>query len=128
MGLSTVATHCNCRALCDSPRNLPDEDIRRIADSGGVIGITFVPDFLGRNASLDTILDHLEYLVELTGIESCGFGSDFDGVGLLPDGVEDCTVWPVLFEMLEKRGWSAEDIRAVASKNWKRVFNTEKRT
>lgn len=127
MGLPTVATHCNCRSLCESPRNLPDEDIRRIADSGGVVGITFVPDFLGSKASLDDIISHLEYLVELAGVECGGFGSDYDGVKVLPEGVEDCTVWPKLFERLDKRGWSGDDIQAVASKNWKRVFNIERR-
>ncbi len=88
LGLRTVATHCNCRAVHEFPRNLPDEDIKEIASSGGVVGITFVPDFLGGNASLDTIADHLEHLVELTGINNAGFGSDFDGVKDLPYGIQ----------------------------------------
>lgn len=122
MGLRTVATHCNCRAMHDFPRNLPDEDIQEIAASGGVVGITFVPDFLADNASLDSIADHLEYLVELTDISNAGFGSDFDGVGKLPSGMKDCTVWPVLMELLDRRGWSVHDIASVAGNNWKRVF------
>ncbi len=122
LGLRTVATHCNCRAVHDVARNLPDEDIREIAASGGVVGITFVPYFLGCNASIDTIADHLEHLVELVGISSAGFGSDFDGVLDLPTGMKDCTSWPDLLEILDKRGWSDDDIASVADKNWRRVF------
>jgi membrane dipeptidase len=122
LGLRTVATHCNCRAVHDSPRNLPDEDIRAIADSGGVVGITFVPYFLGGNASLHSIADHLEHLVELTDISNAGFGSDFDGVPNLPAGIKDCTSWPEILELLDRRGWSENDIASVAGNNWKRVL------
>ncbi len=122
LGLRTVATHCNCRAVHNTPRNLPDADILEIAASGGVVGITFVPYFLGDNASLDTIADHLEHLVELVGINYAGFGSDFDGVPNLPAGIKDCTSWPDILELLDKRGWSSDDIASVAGNNWRRVF------
>jgi len=122
LGLRTVATHCNCRAVHDHPRNLPDEDIREIAASGGVVGITFVPCFLGENASLDTIAEHLEHLIELTDISNAGFGSDFDGVPNLPAGIKDCTSWPDILERLDRRGWNNDDIAFVAGNNWRRVF------
>lgn len=122
LGLRTVATHCNCRAVHDVKRNLPDEDILEIAASGGVVGITFVPYFLGENASIDTVADHLEHLVELTDISNAGFGSDFDGVPVLPSGIKDCTSWPDILELLDKRGWSSDDIASVAGNNWRRVF------
>jgi microsomal dipeptidase-like Zn-dependent dipeptidase len=123
LGLRTVATHCNCRTLHDSPRNLPDEDIREIAASGGIIGITFVPDFLGsESVSVETVADHLEHLVELTDICNAGFGSDFDGVRDLPEGISDCTCWPGLLEVLDKRGWNSDDIASVAGDNWRRIF------
>lgn len=123
MGGMVVATHCNCRAVHDSPRNLPDDDLKEIASSGGVIGITFVPSFLGGNRSMEDILRHLEHLVELVGIESAGFGSDFDGIVHLPEGVDDCGVWPDIFQMLDGRGWSSEDIASVAGDNWRRVIS-----
>ncbi len=123
MGLGVVATHCNCRAVHDFPRNLPDQDLKEIAACGGVIGITFVPDFLAEDASIQDIVRHLEYLVELVGVRSAGFGSDFDGIRKLPLGVEDCGVWPGLLDLLRGRGWSEEDIAAVACDNWLRVFN-----
>ncbi|MCK4806460.1 MAG: membrane dipeptidase, partial [Candidatus Aegiribacteria sp.] len=98
------------------------QDILEIAASGGVVGITFVPYFLGENASLDTIADHLEHLVELTDISNAGFGSDFDGVPNLPVGIKDCTSWPGMLELLDRRGWSSDDIDSVAGNNWRRVF------
>ncbi|MFO8183037.1 MAG: membrane dipeptidase [Candidatus Aegiribacteria sp.] len=123
MGCGVVATHCNCRAVHDSPRNLPDDDLKEIAGSGGVIGITFVPSFLGGSRSMEDILRHLEHLVELVGIESAGFGSDFDGIRNLPEGVSDCGVWPDIFQMLDRRGWPSEDIASVAGDNWRRVIS-----
>jgi len=122
LGFRTVATHCNCRAVHDFPRNLPDDDIREIAASGGVVGITFVPDFLSDNASLYSIVDHLEHLVEMTDISNAGFGSDFDGVADLPAGMKDCTIWPKILELLDKKGWNSDDIASVAGNNWKRLF------
>ncbi|MBN1433638.1 membrane dipeptidase, partial [Candidatus Fermentibacterales bacterium] len=78
-GLPTVATHCNCREVWDHPRNLPTDDIREIASGGGVIGITFPPAFLGKQAGLEHVAMHLEYALEIAGPDGVGFGSDFDG-------------------------------------------------
>ncbi|OPL19512.1 MAG: hypothetical protein AVO35_10135 [Candidatus Aegiribacteria sp. MLS_C] len=125
MDLPAVATHCNCRALHDSPRNLPDDDLREISGKGGVVGITFVPAFLGGRESIEDVVYHLEHLVEVAGIDCAGFGSDFDGIGRLPGGIADCTVWPDLFELMERRGWSPGDISRVASKNWRRAIKSE---
>ncbi|MEN8209936.1 MAG: membrane dipeptidase, partial [Candidatus Fermentibacteria bacterium] len=58
----------------------------------------------------------------LAGIGSAGFGSDFDGVPKLPQGMRDCTGWSALLENLDKRGWSGDDIASVAGDNWRRVF------
>jgi len=81
MGIEgTSATHCNCRRLLDIPRNLPDDDIREIASLGGVVGITFVPDFppRGGEASTADIVSHVEHAADVAGIDHVGFGSDFD--------------------------------------------------
>ncbi|MCK4671162.1 MAG: membrane dipeptidase [Candidatus Aegiribacteria sp.] len=121
LGIRTVATHCNCRSILDIPRNLPDDDIREIASSGGVVGVTFVPDFLGEDASLETIADHLEHIVEITDIAHAGMGSDFDGTKCLPAGVRDCSVWPEIFELLDRRGWDQKSLEAVAGDNWRRI-------
>lgn len=121
LGIRTVATHCNCRSILNIPRNLPDDDIREIASSGGVVGVTFVPDFLGKDASIETIADHLEHIIEITDITHAGMGSDFDGTKYLPAGVHDCSVWPEIFELLSRRGWNQKSIEAVAGDNWRRI-------
>jgi membrane dipeptidase len=121
------ATHCNCRALCNVPRNLPDADLRRIAELDGVIGITMVPDFLGDDATLDTVADHLEHAASIAGILHVGFGSDLDGTSTLPAGITDCGFWPRLFELLSLRGWADTDLSAVAGDNWRRVLDSAKR-
>lgn len=122
LGIRTVATHCNCRSILNIPRNLPDDDIREIAASGGVVGVTFVPDFLGKDASLETIADHLEHIVEITDIANVGMGSDFDGTVFLPAGMHDCSIWPEMFDLLHGRGWDQKSIEAVAGDNWRRIM------
>jgi membrane dipeptidase len=119
----TSATHCNCRSLCDHPRNLPDSDLREIAELGGTIGITFVPDFLSSGgAALGDVIAHVMHAIEVAGIDHVGFGSDFDGVAELPDGIGDCTAWGGVLDALGSVGLSDEEIEKVASGNWRRVF------
>ena len=123
LGVPVVASHCNCRSLHGHPRNLPDDDIREIAACGGVIGITFVGGFLSSPfATVDDILDHLEHVADVAGMEAAGFGSDFDGTRDLPRGVRDCTVWPDLLEAMADRGWSNNEIEAAAFGNWNRIM------
>jgi len=122
-GLPVVATHCNCRSLCDTPRNLPDEDMREIGARGGVVGITLVPAFLGPEADLSTVADHVEHAASVAGICHVGMGSDFDGVADLPAGVTDCTFWPDLFDLLGRRGWRASEIELVAGGNWRKLLS-----
>ncbi len=125
-GLPLCATHCNARRFCQGKgRNLPDEDLKAIADTGGVIGITFVPDFLeenGAEATIGSVVNHIEYVAELTSLDSVGFGSDFDGIETLPGGITGAGSWPRVMDALRGRGWSPEDISKVAGDNWRRFF------
>jgi len=127
MGIEgTSATHCNCRRLRDIPRNLPDDDIREIASLGGVVGITFVPDFLSaKSASTEDIVSHVEHAADVAGIDHVGFGSDFDGVENLPAGVVDCSSWNVIIASLKDAGWNMNDIEKVTGGNWRRVFGVK---
>src|SRR5918911_1282088 len=73
-----VASHSNARALRDHPRNLPDDLVRAIGQTGGVIGVTAVPSFIStERATLAGWADHLEHVVEVAGIEHVGIGADF---------------------------------------------------
>lgn len=74
-----LMTHSNAKTLCNSPRNLTDEQIRRVAASGGVIGVNGFPAFVSskRRPSLDDLLRHVDYMVDLVGINHVGIGLDF---------------------------------------------------
>lgn len=130
LGFPVCATHCNARKLCNGHnRNLPDEDIIEIARRGGVIGITFVPDFLeedGAKATIESIVNHVEYIAEKTSIDNVGFGSDFDGVKNLPLGIDGSGSWHRIVDALENRGWSNNDIEKAAGNNWRRYFKIDK--
>ena len=138
-----VASHSNARALREHPRNLPDELLRAIAQTSGVIGVTAVPSFISNGpATVGGWVDHLEHVVEVAGIEHVGIGADFvhylgeiggtleiEGWG--PDwdpspgpfegmlGPEDL---PALTAELQRRGFSKADLERIYHGNYVRVF------
>ena len=120
-----VASHANARALCDHHRNLTDEQMAGIAASGGLVGVTYVPPFLAQerqDASLEKVLDHIDYIVKTIGVDHVGLGSDFDGFdGVLP-GLEDVSHLPALTAGLVARGYSDEKVAQILGGNYLRVF------
>lgn len=136
LGCSTspvVATHSCCRALADHPRNMTDDMIKALAAKGGVIQINFYPVFLQDDYELESqssvipsytrIADHIDHVVELVGIDHVGIGSDFDGIEVAPDGLEDVSKMPVLFDELRRRGYSEDDLAKLASRNFFNVLS-----
>lgn len=119
-----IASHSNAKALCRHPRNLTDDQIRALAATGGVIGINFFATFLSDDghASVDNIVRHIDHMVSLVGPAHVGFGSDFDGITAVPVGVEDVSRMGVIIDALLARGYSDEDVRAIAGNNFLRVF------
>ncbi|NLT73704.1 MAG: membrane dipeptidase [Chloroflexi bacterium] len=113
-------SHGNSRALCDTPRNLTDHQLRALSEQGGVIGVSFVPAFVDSEApDLEKLLAHFDHIVEVAGIEHVGLGSDFDGGGtLLPDvaALED------LVAGLWDRGYSGTDLRRILGENALRIL------
>ncbi|MCZ6671235.1 MAG: membrane dipeptidase, partial [Acidobacteria bacterium] len=71
---------------------------------------------------LGRIIDHIDRVVELAGIDHVGLGSDFDGVTRLPRGLEDCSKLPDLTHAILERGYSEEDVRKILGGNLLRVF------
>lgn len=128
-----VATHSCCRALADHPRNMTDDMIKALAAKGGVIQINFYPVFLQDDYELESqssvipsytrIADHIDHVVELVGIDHVGIGSDFDGIEVAPDGLEDVSKMPVLFDELRRRGYSEDDLAKLASRNFFNVLS-----
>lgn len=163
-----VFTHSNARALCDVPRNVPDDVIELVGRTGGVICVTFVPWFLtpaGAEASaaeweetrrlraehpddpeavraaleryeqehgvppasIVHVADHVDRIRSIAGVEHVGIGSDFDGSPGMPSGLEDVSCYPALFEELASRGFTDEELRAVAGRNLLRVMREAER-
>lgn len=74
-------------------------------------------------ATLDDVLNHIDHVVDLVGIEHVGIGSDYDGVGdSLPIGLKDVSYFPALVAGLRKRGYSEPDIRLILGENLMRVW------
>lgn len=120
-----IASHSNARALCDHVRNLKDDQIKALAEKGGVIGVTFVRTFLSKDVEMvtvDNVLDHIDHIADLVGVEHVGIGSDYDGMGQAPKGLEDVTKVSNITRGLVTRGYSDNDIEKILGGNFLRMF------
>jgi membrane dipeptidase len=172
-----IASHSGARALCDSPRNMTDDMLRAVANSGGpnskggVVQVNFYSGFVSqqyRNAQkaiepemdkavqalkdkykadgkeappveidklkreyadriprppLSMLIDHIDHIAKVAGVDHVGLGSDFDGVsGQLPQGIDSPADLPKITAALMERGYSAEDCRKILGSNLLRVF------
>lgn len=119
-----VASHSNARALCPHPRNLTDEMIRTVAESGGVIGLNHCPRFLypGSNENrIEDLVAHLTHMRRVGGRGVAALGSDFDGIsGRL--SIKGPQEYEKLAHALAKAGLSEEEIDEIFYKNVERVI------
>ena len=124
MELPPVASHSNAYELCNHPRNLKDDQIRAIIEKKGYIGINFYSNFLarGREAVLEDVFRHIDYIAQMGGIDVLGFGSDFDGIELWPEGLAHPADYPNLISLLRSHGYAEGDIAAIAGGNLWRVL------
>jgi membrane dipeptidase len=74
------------------------------------------------HATLGEVADHIDYLCSVMGTEHVGIGSDFDGIDEVPEGLEDVSKFPDLFVELARRGYSDDQLRAIAGGNCLRVL------
>ncbi len=116
-----VVSHTACRALRDHPRNLGDEQIRRVAEAGGVVGVAVGAIFLG-NGTLERFLDHVEHLLRVGGADVPALGSDWDGFIVPVRGMEDVRCLPQITAGLLARGHSHETVRKLLGENALRVL------
>ncbi len=112
-------SHACCAELCLHRRNLTDEQLRALGESGGWLGVALAPAFLrpdGR-AELADVVRHIQHAVKLAGEEAVGLGSDFDGLDELPLGLEGVQSWPCLAEALVAAGLPEALVAKIMGKN-----------
>jgi membrane dipeptidase len=163
-----MASHSSCRAIADMPRNLTDDQIKRIVAKGGMININFGSVFLdqkgydGMRAKLakiktewaaikrkykdepgkaaearralyksfgpphrtqwTTVVDHIEHAIKVAGEDSVGLGTDYDGVGDTPIGLDDVSLLPRITQELLRRGHSEARVKKVLGENFLAFF------
>ena len=118
-----VCSHSNCKALCDVPRNLTDDQLRALAKAGGVAQVTLYHGFLRKEgeADINDALAHLDHAISVMGIDHVGLGTDFDGDGGIR-GLANASELINFTVHLLQRHYSEEDIRKIWGGNWLRVM------
>jgi membrane dipeptidase len=119
-----IFSHSDTRALRDHERNVPDNVLRLLPKNGGVVMVTFVPNFLVRDgkATLMDVANHMDYVRKAAGPDHVGIGGDFAGITTVPGGLEDVSKYPALTAELLRRGWSDTDVRKALGLNVLRVM------
>ena len=138
-----IASHSNPRSLVDAYQNKTDEEIKAIAEKGGVIGVTAFPRLINKDpdkATIDDLLNCIEYIDKLVGVNHVGIGLDFaEGwaefpptrmtlmkidkrVYTYPPGIQTVTEFPNITKGLVQRGYSDAEVRKILGENFLRVF------
>ena len=123
-----VATHSNVHAICPHARNLTDKQLAAIAESDGMVGLNYACAFLREDGQMqadvpfDTMLRHLDHLLEKLGEDRVGLGSDFDGA-MVPDVIDDAAGLPAFRDAMVAHGYGGELLKKICHENWLRVLD-----
>jgi len=119
------SSHSGAAGVHPHPRNLDDDQIRALAQRGGVVGVIFVAAYLGGPfCSLEAAADHIEHVAKVGGPGAVALGSDFDGFLPLPRGLRDAADLPRVTELLWRRGWRQAELEPLLGENALRYFAT----
>jgi membrane dipeptidase len=122
-----VASHSNAHALCPSPRNLTNDQLRAIGERDGLVGINFHVGFVRADGADDadtplaTIAAHAAHVAEVAGVGAVALGSDFDGA-TMPAELGDVAGLPALLAALRDAGFGDSELARIAHANWRRVL------
>lgn len=118
-----VCSHSSARSLCDHTRNLTDEQMRRLAQTGGVAQITLYHGFMRSDgkASILDVIEHLNHAVNIMGIDHVGIGTDFDGDGGIP-GCASASELINLTRLLLRERYTEQQIQQLWGGNFLRVM------
>ena len=125
-----IASHSSAFALQAHPRNVPDDVLQRLVGNGGVVMVNFYSTFLvgtKKAATLHNVLDHIDHIVKVAGINHVGLGSDFDGITRVPGQLEDVSRFPYITQGLIDRGYSDKQILKVLGGNLLVAFQATER-
>ena len=117
--LPVTMTHTGVFSVSPHWRCMTDDQIKALADAGGVLGVAFAPDFIDpEQPTINRLVDHICYVAELVGIDHVAIGSDFDGLGKTTPVVADVSQLPLLTQAMLERGLTEEEVGKVWGENF----------
>ena len=121
--LPLLVSHTGIAGVHKHWRNVDDEQLRAVADTGGVIGVMYQSSFLGDplfSGRAERVVDHLEHIIDTVGEDHAALGSDWDGAIITPRDMATCLELPRLVDLMLARGWSAQRIQKILGGNFVR--------